>query len=140
MKVDKINNSPNFNARIQITKRNLDKLENKLSDICTDTGLLGTTASSIAGGSASQVSAMGPSLHISAQTPELASVPQIAEQSMPHSAWDFVKQFIKPTMGIKEDASVSSYSSVLGSFLQRFGSSGYDFCKFGESGSRKFPS
>lgn len=141
MEIYSINNT-SFGARIRIEKANITDFAKKISnmDNMTDCSLISTSVGSTVSGSGSQTIALGPALHISAQTPESQSIPSFLAHSLPDSVWNLLQRFINPFMGMKEDTAVSLYSSSLGSFMQKFGKSGMDFCQFTPKGKRSFPS
>ena len=142
MEINSTYNSPNFGARIIIVKNNLRGVAKKLSneEIYTDSSLLSASAGSTVTGLSSQTTALGPALHISAQTPQSQFMPEFLAKILPDSVWNFLQQFIKPTMGVKEDATISAYFSTVGTFLEKFGKSGMDWCGYTKKGNRNFPS
>jgi hypothetical protein len=142
MQIKKTDNISNFGARIVISKRNrLNQLTKSLSNDLDsyDTTVIGSSAGLSTIASGSQTIASGAGLNLSAQTPQSNSIPLSAAKCMPEALWQHMQpHFITPQIG-NENATVSAYSSALGTFIQVVTKKIFDFCEYIPR-KRNFPS
>lgn len=135
--------NPNFGARIVICKKNrLSNLSNALSKELDsyDTTIIGSSAGLSTTASGSQTVASGAGLNLSAQTPQSESIPVSVAKCLPDVIWQHMQpHFIKPQIGGNENATVSAYSSSLGTLIQVLTKKIFDFCGYLPN-KRNFPS
>jgi len=104
--------NPNFCARIVICKKNsLSKLAKNLSNNTDsyDGTVLSSSAGAISTAAGSEIIALGAGLNLSAQTPQINSIPVSAAKCLPDVMWQHMQHhFIKPQIAGNENAPVSA--------------------------------